>query len=231
MTRLLVSVRDAEEAEAALAGGADLVDVKEPRDGSLGRASAQALCEVADVVGKRAPLSAALGELNEPLDEATLRALEGYNYAKIGLAGALRCDGWQSAWSRAVHRFPAQVQPVAVIYADGEAHHAPPTDEILRLAIEFRCAAILIDTFKKNGRGLFDHWSPEETGRVVEFTRDQHLISVLAGALDAQSVHEATALKPDFVAVRSAVCREDRASPVCAELVSQLSSQLTRLRR
>ena len=36
MTRLLVSVRSAEEAEIALAGGADVIDVKEPRRGALG---------------------------------------------------------------------------------------------------------------------------------------------------------------------------------------------------
>src|SRR5207244_7336185 len=38
MTGLLVSVRSAAEAETALAGGADVVDVKEPRRGALGPA-------------------------------------------------------------------------------------------------------------------------------------------------------------------------------------------------
>ena len=38
MTRLLVSVRNGQEAEAALAGGAHVIDVKEPARGSLGRA-------------------------------------------------------------------------------------------------------------------------------------------------------------------------------------------------
>ena len=38
MTRLLVSVRSAAEAEAALLGGADVIDVKEPDRGPLGRA-------------------------------------------------------------------------------------------------------------------------------------------------------------------------------------------------
>ena len=38
MTRLLVSVRSAAEAEAALAGGAAVIDVKEPTRGALGRA-------------------------------------------------------------------------------------------------------------------------------------------------------------------------------------------------
>ena len=35
-TRLLVSVRSADEAEAAIAGGADVIDVKEPSHGPLG---------------------------------------------------------------------------------------------------------------------------------------------------------------------------------------------------
>ena len=41
MTRLLVSVRSAAEALAALAGDADLIDVKEPAGGSLGSSRLQ----------------------------------------------------------------------------------------------------------------------------------------------------------------------------------------------
>ena len=63
--RLLVSVRDAAEAEAALAGGADLIDVKEPSRGPLGRADAGVIRYVVKAVGGRAPVSAALGELKE----------------------------------------------------------------------------------------------------------------------------------------------------------------------
>ena len=46
MTRLLVSVRNALEAEVALAGGAHVIDVKEPSHGSLGRADEATLAEV-----------------------------------------------------------------------------------------------------------------------------------------------------------------------------------------
>ncbi|MFM7835691.1 MAG: (5-formylfuran-3-yl)methyl phosphate synthase, partial [Planctomycetaceae bacterium] len=38
--RLLVSVRSADEAVVAATGGADIIDIKEPRHGSLGRPSA-----------------------------------------------------------------------------------------------------------------------------------------------------------------------------------------------
>ncbi len=62
---LLVSVRDAAEAAASLAGGADLIDVKEPARGPLGRADAATIAAVVQAVGGRVPVSAALGELRE----------------------------------------------------------------------------------------------------------------------------------------------------------------------
>jgi len=67
--KLLVSVRDAAEARAALVGGADLIDVKEPSRGSLGRAEADTIAAVAHAVGGRTPVSAALGELRDWADE------------------------------------------------------------------------------------------------------------------------------------------------------------------
>jgi uncharacterized protein (UPF0264 family) len=62
---LLVSVRSAAEAEAALAGGAALIDVKEPARGSLGRADEAVIRAVLGAVAGRRPVSAALGELAE----------------------------------------------------------------------------------------------------------------------------------------------------------------------
>ena len=74
--RLLVSVRDANEALMAVRGGADLVDVKEPDHGSLGRASIEDLRAIADVLKIHQQrtgrgridtvlLSIALGEVHE----------------------------------------------------------------------------------------------------------------------------------------------------------------------
>ena len=50
--RLLVSVRNAEEALMAVRGGADIIDVKEPSKGSLGRASVENLQAIADVLAQ-----------------------------------------------------------------------------------------------------------------------------------------------------------------------------------
>ncbi|NBW96041.1 MAG: hypothetical protein EBR28_04765, partial [Planctomycetia bacterium] len=60
---VLVSVRNAVEVVAALAGGAHVIDVKEPARGSLGRAAPEAVAAVAAAVAGAVPWTMAAGEL------------------------------------------------------------------------------------------------------------------------------------------------------------------------
>ena len=55
----LSACASADEARIALAGGADVIDVKEPRRGSLGAADAEVVADVVEVVGGRVPVSMA----------------------------------------------------------------------------------------------------------------------------------------------------------------------------
>ncbi len=70
--RLLVSVKNAEEAMAALAGGADLIDAKDPAAGALGAVSLDVLRDIHSTVAGLRPVSAALGDaIDERLSSAT----------------------------------------------------------------------------------------------------------------------------------------------------------------
>src|SRR5438128_7219254 len=64
--QLLVSVADAPEARAALLGGADVIDAKDPRGGALGAVRPERLRTLCDAVGTGRPLSAALGDRGPP---------------------------------------------------------------------------------------------------------------------------------------------------------------------
>src|SRR5262245_32755869 len=88
--RLLVSVWSANEAAVALAGGADVIDVKEPLNGPLGAVSLETLRQVCRVVGHGRPVTAALGDAGaEDAIEARARqyAASGAELVKVGLAG------------------------------------------------------------------------------------------------------------------------------------------------
>ena len=91
---LLVSVRSAAEACAALQGGAGLIDVKEPAHGSLGSAGADTIEAVVRVVAGRRPVSAALGEI---ADAAEPKTGVGLAYVKWGLSRLGESSGWPQA--------------------------------------------------------------------------------------------------------------------------------------
>jgi dihydroneopterin aldolase len=71
MTLFLASVRDAAEAEMALACGADIIDLKDPSQGALGAVSLDAIASTVRCVAGRAPVSATIGDL--PLGESDYR--------------------------------------------------------------------------------------------------------------------------------------------------------------
>lgn len=88
--RLLVSVASAAEASAALAGGADVVDAKDPHAGALGPVSLEVLRDIHAAVGGARPVSAALGDAaDEAVVERDTRAFiaAGALFVKIGFAG------------------------------------------------------------------------------------------------------------------------------------------------
>jgi (5-formylfuran-3-yl)methyl phosphate synthase len=209
MSRLLVSVRSADEAELALDEGVDLIDIKEPSHGSLGAADAKTIRTIVDRVARRAPLSAALGELRDPVRLPTALARE-LRYLKLGLAGCRRIADWQTRWQREIERWPPGVIAVAVAYADSRTVGAPDRASILRSARAVGCGAILLDTYGKGSGSLINHVTSDELGRFIAEAHERGLKCVVAGSLTLDNLPAVAGLGPDYVAVRGAVCRTDR---------------------
>jgi (5-formylfuran-3-yl)methyl phosphate synthase len=227
MTKLLVSVMDATETLEAAENGADLIDVKDPRGGSLGAASPEIWKQILQAVGNRAPVSAALGEL---LDQtAKQRAVEtsGLTFAKVGLANCGQLSDWPSRWNAWRQCLATQTQAVAVIYADWKTCGAPSPDEVLQhLALRSQCGAVLFDTWDKRHGSLLEHCPISTLLPRCEHIRSAGLTVVLAGSLRFSQLAELSLLQPDYIAVRGAVCRGDRTGRLDGALVRQWSRAL-----
>jgi len=212
---VLVSVRDAAEVEAALAGGAAVIDVKDPARGSLGRAEARAVAAVAAVVGDRVPWTLAAGELAEGVEAlaawlgAVQEALPGScakpAAVKVGLAGMVGRP-WEADLARLHARLPPETAHVAVVYADGDRVGAPAPLDVIAAARESGCTWLLIDTADKRSPGLLGLRSREEVSGWVAAARGHGLGVVLAGRIAVNEIPLAAAFDCDFVALRSAVC-------------------------
>jgi hypothetical protein len=226
MTRLLVSVRSAAEARAALSAGADLIDVKDPAKGSLGAPDSRTVAEVVAEVARRVPTSVALGELRETSELDNLGLATGVNYAKLGLAGCGSWPDWSNRWAEVVRRLPPKVRPVAVVYADGPTAGAPEPDRVVAEATRLGCVAVLVDTFDKSRGSLVEWWTEARLAGFVATVRGLGMLSVLGGSLTMDTIPRVASLRPDYIAVRGAVCREGRNGPLEAERVRQVADLL-----
>lgn len=227
---LLVSVRDAREAAAAIEGGADIIDVKEPQAGSLGRPTPDACLAVAAEAEGHLPWTMACGELSDgprPIIDhiAAVGRLLGDRPApaaiKIGLAGMAGRD-WRAGLAAVYKSLPEGIEPVAVIYAD--APDMPPAEEILAEAGPLGCRGVLVDTFDKSAGSTLDCRTVAELSRWRAATAAAGMAFVLAGRLSAKDLAAVAEIAVDVIAVRSAVCSGGRNGTVEAAKVRALAS-------
>lgn len=227
MARLLVSVRSAEDARRALAGGASIIDVKEPANGALGRASFETWDEVRHVVPAGVKTSAALGELTEWLgdDRPAIppRALEGFSYLKVGMAGV--GPNWEEEWYALSGLLDARrIHWIAVVYTDWKAAGAPSPTTLANADFNFH--GVLFDTWDKSQPAA---WTPELFD-AAELFRDRGALLALAGGLTADRLDEIAPWRPDVVAVRGAACEDgDRNRDIDPARVAELAALARKL--
>ena len=144
--RLLVSVSSAAEASAALAGGADVIDAKNPLAGALGPVSLDVLREIYAVVAGTRPVTAALGDATSDSRverDACAFAAAGARFVKVGFAG-ISSPGRVAEFVAAAVRGAAlgsdgAASVVAVAYADADRVGSIPANSFVRARNPRRC--------------------------------------------------------------------------------------------
>jgi uncharacterized protein (UPF0264 family) len=214
--KLLVSVVDAAEARLAVAGGVDIVDAKNPAEGSLGAPAPGVIAQVRDALPAELPLSAALGDLPCLPGTAALAALgaarSGAAYVKLGLWGVSGAEDAAAVLHAAQEAVGGDAAVIAVAYADAARVPRRPLapSELVAAARQAGVSGCLIDTAIKDGRGLLS-WLPADTlAEIVADAHDAGLEIALAGELRAEDLPTLRATGADIAGVRSAACREGR---------------------
>jgi uncharacterized protein (UPF0264 family) len=232
--RLLVSVRDAEEARIAVAAGVDVIDVKEPSHGALGKAEDDMLRAIAEAVQGSALLSFAAGEAIDRAEESAIctessqEAPPGYAFFKVGPAGLALRDDWRNVLTNAWRSTRGAASPIAVAYVDYQAADAPPPEEIIELAIDCGCAGMLFDTYGKAPRLGLTALAEARLRRCIARANDAGLLVSLAGSLGANDAADVRRLDADVIAVRGAVCMGDRASRIDPARIAALKEAIAR---
>lgn len=211
--RLLVSVRNATEAIVAIAGGCDILDVKEPHHGSLGRASVEDLRHVVRVAkqnSSRMLLSAALGEIDEHVFDVTDELPAELHFVKLGCARLGDDAAWQRKWAdvrRSVaNRLPQSTGWVAVAYADWELARSPHPQEIIQAAADAGCRGVLFDTYAKTSGRLLDWLSVADLQTAADQIHSSGMFFAMAGSVRLEDLPQLSQVHTDIIGIRGAAC-------------------------
>jgi len=225
--RLLVSARNAAEAAAALAGGADIVDAKEPSAGPLGAVTIDVLREMLSTVDAACPVSAALDDAKDATALELLvraRAVEGVAFVKVGFAGITDAARVSDLIASAVGAARAHAcAVVAVGYADAARVGGIGCDALFDAATRGGATGVLIDTADKAGPGLLQLSPPTALRRYVSAAHDRGLTIAMAGKLSSADLAVVRDIGADVAGVRGAACRAGRASAISEARVRVLA--------
>lgn len=226
--KLMISVISATEAEVAIDGGAEILDIKNPEEGSLGAQSPKVIREIKNLSAGKIEVSAAIGDMPNLPGTSALAALGaavcGVDYIKVGLYGP-RNESEALTLLREVRQslleYPVSV--VAAGYGDFLRAGTMDPDCLPRIAASAGIQGILLDTAIKDGRPLFDFLDPQRLRTMAEYAHAAGMLFGLAGTLGEQDIPLARNLGADVVGLRTAVCRNNqRKGPLEADRIKQL---------
>src|SRR6266852_3501917 len=197
--QLLISVAGPADARAALLGGADVIDAKDPRHGALGPVPLHRLAAIRAAIGGARPLSAALGDAAD--EDAIART--------VAAAASQRAAT------------DVRTRLVLVAYADWRRAQSLPPAQIFTVAAGAGAAGVLLDTANKSAP-LFTLESPTSVAAWIAAAHAAGLFAALAGGLSGPEFTRARALRADVVGVRGAACVGGRTGRVSQARVAAL---------
>lgn len=213
--KLLVSVANRIEASEAIRGGAHIIDVKNPREGSLGANFPRVIKQIREITPSNVELSATIGDLPNLPGTASLAALgaavSGAHYIKAGLYGVrtrMEAVRLMKEVCRAVKEYNNASKIIAAGYADFKRTCSLDPKELPAIAANVRADGVMIDVKVKNRGRLFDFLSDKELRMFANKAHQYGLTVALAGSLDREDVVRTLRVGADIIGVRRAVCSE-----------------------
>lgn len=232
---LLVSAINLKEAKEATRGGADILDVKNPKEGSLGANFPWVIKEISEFANNEIIVSTTIGDVPYKPGTVSLAALgsavSGSNYIKVGLYGPKNYDEAievMKAVVKTIHDYDDNITVVSCGYADAYNIDAVDSHLIPKIAFDSGCDVAMLDTYVKDGRRLTDYMTKSQLKDFVDKTHDYNLKVALAGSVNKDDIPLLKEINCDIMGVRGCVCTggDRNTGTINHELVQQLKDNI-----
>jgi (5-formylfuran-3-yl)methyl phosphate synthase len=219
------------EAQEAIAGGADIIDVKNPAEGALGANYPWVIRQIKQITPNNLQVSCTLGEVGNFPGSVSLAAYGaaslGVDYIKVGLYGIKTAEEavflLQNV-NRATKECNPKIKVAVAGYADSEKIGTIDPLLIPEIAHKSQIDVAMIDTSIKDGKNLFDHLTVEQLKKFVDLSHGFGLEAAFAGSLRKQDLAKVYGLGADIAGLRGAACINSNrvTGQITRELVAEL---------
>jgi hypothetical protein len=230
--KIFLSIKDLREAREVIAGGGcDILDVKNPNEGTLGANVPWVIQEIKEILPADIQLAASIGDLYFKPGTAALAARGvatlGVNYVTASMFGTKTPEEvgeMTKKISRAINDYGPDVKLIISGYADGyRIGAASPFDFVTEIE---EAHILMVDTAIKDGKNIFDFVTVEMLQDLNDIAHDHGLKTVLAGSIRLNHLPMALEARPDYLGFRGVFCENGEAR---REKVAALRREIMRL--
>ena len=225
MTGFLASVSTIDDALLANRLGADIIDLKNPLAGALGAISPENISAIVAALDNKTIVSATIGDLPF-LPESVVPAVQetaatGVDFIKIGLFNNGDLHGCMAALEVLIKR--DKLALIAVLFTD------QPVDlEQINHLANYGIRGVMLDTANKSSGSLCSLLSIDTLSRFIAAANRNNLLCGLAGSLRLSDIETLTALSPDYLGFRGALCEHSqRTANITARKIRAIRKQLS----
>ena len=216
MSKVLGSIKDLSEAKLLLKTDIDIIDLKDPSNGALGRLSNDDINNIVKYVANKKLTSSTVGDLPNNIEIIKKNVDEisstNVNFIKIGV--------YKKEYIKTLCDIKSCKKLIAVFFAD---KFLPTKDEILILK-NSGFSGVMIDTSNKNFGNLFDHVSDIEVHNFISNAKNLNLLTGIAGSINGSHIKQIMKLNPNYMGFRGALCEDKqmRNSKISADNVKNI---------
>ena len=219
------------EALEAIAGGAQIIDVKNPKEGALGANYPWIIKRIKEVTPKTLEVSCTIGEVGNFPGAVSLAALGaaslGVDYIKVGLYGiktSKEAIFLLQNVCRAAKVCNPKIKVAVAGYADAKEIGAIDPLLIPEIANKAQVDVAMLDTSIKDGKNIFNYLTIEQLKKFVDLAHGFGLVTALAGSLRKQDLPAVYGLGTDIAGLRGAACTNN--NRVTGQITRKLVSEL-----
>tara|TARA_B100001093_G_scaffold230236_1_gene220730 strand:+ start:576 stop:1268 length:693 start_codon:yes stop_codon:yes gene_type:complete len=216
MSKILASIKNISEAKILINSEIDIIDLKDPSNGALGKLENNDIKDIINFIDKKKLTSSTIGDLpndgdliSKIVDELSNTDID---FIKIGV--------YENNYINTLSKIKSCKKLIAVFFAD---KFLPTNKEILILK-KSGFSGVMIDTSNKNSGNLFNHVSDVDVHNFILNAKKLNLLTGIAGSINSSHINQIVKLNPNYMGFRGALCEDKkiRSSKISATNVNNI---------